>query len=154
MNKLTLLGVILIIIGVILFVLDSTVAPTLIKPSVSGSTVIPSKGEFRLSLAGSSITTVLYNSSGTLQLENLPNTSVKENLSQGHLVTVENLNSTPNYIVFYNPNSYNVTLTYKESTVNIGQAATIGILFIVSIALFIVGVVIAIYGFIRGRRRA
>lgn len=154
MNKLTLLGVILIIIGVILFVLDSTVAPTLIKPSVSGSTVIPSKGEFRLPLAGSSITTVLYNSSGTLQLENLPNTSVKENLPQEHLITVENLNSTPSYIVFYNPNSYNVTLTYKESTVNIGQAATIGILFIVSIALIIVGVVIAIYGFIRGRRRA
>ncbi|BCU70875.1 hypothetical protein [Stygiolobus caldivivus] len=153
MNKITLIGIVLVVVGIILFVADSTIAPTLIKPTMSGAVQLKPSGTANLSYPASSIVVITYNSSGPIKIENLPSTSAVNNVSGKQVVTIENINSTSGYVTFYNPNPYSVSVSYVETITGLAQATEIGVLFLGSIALFIIGIILTVVGFLKSRRK-
>ena len=153
MNKITLIGVVLVVVGIILFIADYSIAPTLIKPTTSGAVQLKPSGVANLSYPASSLVVITYNSSGPIKIENLPPISRINSVSGKKVITIENINSTSGYVTFYNPNPYSVSVSYVETITGLAQATKIGVLFLVSIALFIIGIIIAVIGFLKSRRK-
>ena len=156
MHKLTLIGIILVVLAVVLFGIFIALSSFYLgKTTVTRSVVLGPHETANVSYSPNSITIISYSSNGTITLTHMPtNSSSVRVVESKNMVEVADLGSTSSYITFYNPNNYAVSLNYTVVSSSLTHTIEIGITFLASIASFIIGIVLIIIGVIKGRRKS